>query len=70
MMIQIQVERTLESCLIYIETFIALDNGQMKPHLHILCQCPGYDLKWVPMIYLLERHKIDLFPFMLVMLNL
>ena len=53
MMIQIQVERTLESCLLYIETLMDLDNGQVQPHLQVLRQCPGYDLKRVSMIPIL-----------------
>ena len=47
MMIQIQVERILGSFLLFIETFLDLDNGQVQPHLQVLRQCPGYDLKWV-----------------------
>ena len=49
MMIQIKVEHTLEVSVLYIDTHMNLDNGQVQPHLQVLRQCPVYGLKWVPM---------------------
>ena len=50
--------------------FIDLYNGQVKPHLKVLRQCPWYDLKWIPMIHKLEWHT-QKFPFHIsVILNL
>ena len=40
-----KVVRTPESCLLYINTHMDLDNGQVQQHLQVLHQCPGYDLK-------------------------
>ena len=53
MMIQIKVGRTLKSCLLCIYTHMDLKNGQVKPHLQVLSQCPGYDRNWLPMIQIL-----------------
>ena len=61
MMIQIKVEHTLEVSVLYIDTHMNLDNGQVQPHLQVLRQCPVYGLEWVPMTPRLQLDHILLF---------